>query len=514
MVPHFIFVLFKVRLVMSFVPGKFHRKLLLPFVLAAFTQTAYAATTDYELLLPQASEDTAYLLPISQALSDGNLVRAETLVRDRIGMAPDDAIAWEVLGVTLALGGDASGADTAYAKAVELEPKRLSAWVKRGDLAEAAGKMPDAMRYWTAAIEIAPTYAAAHQRLGSAYAAARDLPRAIEHLEAAVAIEKPDVFDIKTELAFVYNKAGRPGDTLALLGDGASTTDARLLLALGNAHAQLGDTGTALSRYQRGLDAAPDDNALLKAKGALEVETGDMANAVKTLSKPAAATPVDSFSNLQYARALLATGNSADAIAAAERAISSDETSDIARQALFVAARAHLVSRDFPAATETTARLVALFPDDPASWREHAGIQGATGQYAAAKDIYDEAIARFDSDAQLLRGRSIVNLRLGQIDAAAEDAGLAANLAPEWLEPHFLLGEIEQARGENDKAEAAFRAALAINPAHWPSMVKTAALRLAAGDTAEALHLAENAVEISDGAREAQDVLDMVKAAQ
>lgn len=113
-----------------------------------------------------------------------------------------------------------------------------------------------------------------------------------------------------------------------------------------------------------------------------------------------------------------------------------------------------------------------------------------------------------------MRGRSIVNLRLGQIDAAAEDAGLAANLAPEWLEPHFLLGEIEQARGENDKAEAAFRAALAINPAHWPSMVRTATLRLAAGDTAEALRLAENAVETSGGAQEAQDILDMVKAAQ
>ncbi|QCO58098.1 tetratricopeptide repeat protein (plasmid) [Pseudorhodobacter turbinis] len=497
---------------MSIVPGKLRTKMLLPLVLAAFTQTAYAATTDYELLLPQAPKDTAYLLPISQALSDGNLAQAETLVRARVGIAPEDAVAWEVLGVTLALGGDASGADAAYAKAVELEPKRLSAWVKRGDLAEAAGKMPDAMTYWTAAIEIAPAYAAAHQRLGGAYAAAGNLPRAIEHLEAAVAIEKPDVFAVKTELALVYNRAGRPGDTLALLADAATKKDARLMLALGNAHAQLGDAETALSQYQRGIDAAPDDNALLKAKGALQVETGDMTNAVATLSKPAAAMPVDSFSNLQYARALLATGNSTDAIAAAERAASTDKTSDIARQALFVAARAHLLNRDFPKAIETTAQLVALFPDDPASWREHAAISGAIGRYPAAKDIYDEAIARFDNDAELLRGRSIVNLRLGQIDAAAEDAGLAASLAPDWLEPRFLLGEIEQARGQNDKAEAAFRAALAINPAHWPSMVNTAALRLAAGDTAEALQLAQMAVEASGGAQAALDVLGKAKA--
>lgn len=489
-------------------------------VFAAFAQTASAATLGREILLPPVSSETAYLLPISEALDDGNLTRAETLVRARLDKAPEDAVAWEVLGVTLALANDAEGADAAYARAVGLDPGRLSAWVKRGDLAEATGNLSDALDYWAAPLDIVPTYAPAHQRLGVAYADAGDLPRAIEHLEAAVSAEDAAESGTRTDLAFVYNRAGRPGDTLALLADPDTTAEAgatggaRMMLALGNAHAQLGDIGRALSFYGRGLDLAPEDNALLKAKGALLIETGDAAQAAAVLSRPAAAEPVDAFANLEYARALLASGNPAGAIAAAERAVNASDAPDISRQALSVAARAYLVNRDFPAATETTARLVALFPNDPASWREHAAIRGATGQYEAAKGIYDEAISRFANDAELLRGRSVVEVRLGQLDAAAEDAALASSSAPSWLEPRFLLGEIERARGQNDKAEEAFRAALALDPDHWPSLVNVAALRLEAGDTEEALRLAQRAVEISGGARAASDLLKRAQTQQ
>jgi tetratricopeptide (TPR) repeat protein len=170
------------------------------------------------------------------------------------------------------------------------------------------------------------------------------------------------------------------------------------------------------------------------------------------------------------------------------------------------------MTRNFTGATETTSKLVALLPDDPAAWREHAAIRGATGEYEASKQIYDEAIARFSDDAELLRGRSVVNVRLGQLDAAAQDAGLAANAAPGWIEPRFMLGEIERARGRNDQAEAAFQAALAIAPDHWPSLVNVATLRLAAGDKAEALRLAERAVEISGGAQAATEALEKIRA--
>jgi tetratricopeptide (TPR) repeat protein len=499
---------------MPFVFSRLCAKTLFPLVFfACLTHAAYAATSDIESLLPEPSKDTAYLLPISQALTEGKFSDAETLVRARLSVAPEDAIAWEVLGVALALSGDANGADMAYAKAVELEPKRLSAWVKRGDLAEASGNMQDALTYWAAAIEIAPLYGAAHQRLGVAYADAGDLPRAIEHLEAAVAADDTARSAFRIELALVYNRAGRPNDALALFPDDGvfaqtdAPADMRVMLALGNAHAQMGDVDKALSLYQRGIDLAPEDIALLKAKGALLVETGDAEQAAALLSKPAAAEPVDAYSNAQYARALLALAKPTEAIAAAERAIGAGGAPDIARQAFSVVARAHLLNRDFPAAIETTSRLVSLMPDDPAAWREHAGIRGATGQYEAAKEIYDAAISRFDGDAELLRGRSIVKVRLGQLESAADDAVLASTAAPGWLEPRFLLGEVERARGRNEAAEEAFRSALVINPDHWPSLVNVASLRLAAGDAAEAVRLAQRAVEISGGAQAATEIL-------
>lgn len=164
--------------------------------------------------------------------------------------------------------------------------------------------------------------------------------------------------------------------------------------------------------------------------------------------------------------------------------------------------------------TGTTGRLVALLPEDPAAWREHAAVSGATGQYEAAKAIYDEALSPFDADAELFRGRSIVNVRLGQLEAADADATRAADLVPGWPEPRFLLGEIERAKGHGAAAEEAFRAALALDADHWPSLVNLAALRLEAGDTEQALTLAQQAVELSGGAAAATDMLQKAQGGQ
>ncbi|MEP2427970.1 MAG: tetratricopeptide repeat protein, partial [Tateyamaria sp.] len=139
---------------------------------------------------------------------------------------------------------------------------------------------------------------------------------------------------------------------------------------------------------------------------------------------------------------------------------------------------------------------------------------GATGQYEAAKSIYDEAIARFPQDAELLRGRSIVKVRLNQLASAAQDAALAVKVAPKWLEARFLLGEIQRARGENDKAEGTFRSALTLDPDHWPSLVNIATLRLAEGDAAAASRLAQRAVTLPGNAQPAADILKKVQAQQ
>jgi len=485
-------------------------------LLSAVAQTSEAATFGSEMLIPQPSEDTAYLLPISEALDSGNLARAEGLVRARLDAVPQDAIAWEILGVTLALGGRSGEADAAYATAVKIEPARLSAWVKWGDLAEAMGNKPDAMRHWASAIEIAPTYGPANQRLGAAYADAGDLTRAISHFEAALAADVAGTSGVRTELAFAYNRAERPKDTLALFSDPATTAEAdvRRVLALGNAHAQLGENEKALSLYQQGIDAAPQDNALLKAQGALLVSLGQADKAVLSLAAPASAEPVDAFANLQYAIGLLALGRPVEAVTAADRAATASESEDISRQALTILARAYLATGNFSEATAATTRLIDMLPDDPTAWREHAAILGAAGQYGDAKSIYDKAIAQFVGDAPLLRGRSMVNIRLGDLDSAAQDAVAAAEAAPTWLEPQYILGEIEQSRGKGDAAEAAFRAALLRDPNHWPSLVKLAGLRLDAGDAGEALSLSQQAVNLSNGAQAATDMQNRALAQQ
>jgi tetratricopeptide (TPR) repeat protein len=461
--------------------------------------------------LPEPTAQTPYLLPISAALDAGDFTRAESLVRERLAEEPQDAVAWEVLGVVLSVREDVQGADEAYAKAVEIDPRRLTAWVKRGDLAEAAGDPAQALVYWQGAAEVAPTYRPANERLGRAYADARDMDKATGYYEAAVAAETPDEVGAKADLALVYNQTGRAADTLTLLApwdDAQAEATAPVLLALGNAYAQTGNAEAALARYERGLSVEPENTGIARAMGALLVAVGQPERAIGVLEAVAAAEPVDAFANLTYARALAIQGRHPEAITAAERALEVSGTTDIAQQALSVEARSQLFDQDPDAAIATAARLARLFPERVEAWRENAAIVAATGRYAAAKGLYDEALEQFADDAPLLRGRSLVNIRLEDLEAAAGDAAAAARVDPGWREARFLMGEIARARGKPREAEAAFHAALEIDPGHWPSVLNLARLAQATGDVDTARDLATRAVDLSGGDKAAQDLLD------
>ncbi|SDZ72912.1 tetratricopeptide repeat protein [Rubrimonas cliftonensis] len=491
------------------------------FAAAAFALALAAApsgaATIVDRLDRQADEaQEGYLVPIAEALAAGDIDRAETLIQARLEAEPDDALAWELLGVASALSGDAAGADAAYARAIALDPGRLTAWIKRGDLADAYGDMEGARRAWLGALDVNPRYAIAHERLGFYYATAGRPDAAISHLEQALAASAADGDRLEADLAFLYNRADRPKDALTLLkrwdeaaarGDAAPSLQ---MLALGNAHFALGDAETAIARYRLGLATAPGDGALLRAFGAALLATGDAEGAAAALEGPAAAEPIDAFANAQRGRALLAIGRPAEAVDAAERAIEAENGASAAT--LMLAARARLAAGEADAAADAARRLVALHPDEPAAWREQSTILGALGRYDAALAASDAGLARFPEDAAMLRGRSLANLRLGRLDAAAADAAGAAAVAPDWLEPRYLLGVIEEARGDAVAAEAAYRAALAVAPDHALSLNNLAMLRLRAGAAEEALPLAQRSVSLA-GVAATYDTLAQVLAA-
>jgi tetratricopeptide (TPR) repeat protein len=279
------------------------------------------------------------------------------------------------------------------------------------------------------------------------------------------------------------------------------------MLALGNAHVALGDAETAIARYRLALEETPDERTLQRALGATLVSTGDADGAVAVLEGPAAAEPVDAFANTELAKAFIATNRPADAAAAAERAASVDAT------ALSLAARAHLLAGDPAAAVDAVDRLVARRPDDPGSWREQGAILGALGRYRDAADVFTAGLERFPGDAALYRGRSMAHVRLNTLDAAAEDATRAASLAPRWLEPRFLLGTIEEARGDGSAATAAYREALSLDADHWPTLIRLSALSLSAGNAGAAKSLAERAVAASGEQAAALEALEAANAA-
>lgn len=487
------------------------RYALLGLSLAGFAGQGGAKTLDY---LPDDSTDISYLATISKALDAGAFGRAEELLRARLESVPDDAIAWEVLGVALALQGQVAAADEAYEKATDLDPNRLSAWVKRGDLAEASGDLATAQTHWSGALAVRPTYAAANERLGRALAATQDFERAIPYFETVIATEDPDALGVKAELALIYNQQGRARDTLALLAPWAKTTaepQPAALLALGNAHVQLNAIDSALLSYERGLAAAPDNMAIARALGALLVQQGEMTRAAELLSGPASATPVDAFAALNYGQALASLGQYPEAVVAARQAADATNDTGLKRQALALLSRSHLLNNARAEAVSAAASVVDLAPEDVTAWRDYIAIVAAVGEYQQAVGLYDQTLTRFPADAPLLRGRSLAYIRLGNLEAAAADAEAAAKAAPDWIEPRFLMGEIASAQGKDWAADKAFRSVLNIAPDHWPSLLKLARLAQKEGVLDEAETFAQRAVAASGNAPAAQEALTEIR---
>ncbi|MFH1726395.1 MAG: tetratricopeptide repeat protein [Elusimicrobiota bacterium] len=123
-------------------------------------------------------------------------------------------------------------------------------------------------------------------------------------------------------------------------------------------------------------------------------------------------------------------------------------------------------------------------------------------QYAEALREYEAALELDAQSAFMCQQAAELALGMGRTERALEFAGRFVELSPEDPEAHHLLGSVHWARGDVDRAKAAFEKTLELNPGHQDALLALGNLLSAQSpDTAKKYlrdYIAENPEDASE----------------
>jgi Flp pilus assembly protein TadD len=183
-------------------------------------------------------------------------------------------------------------------------------------------------------------------------------------------------------------------------------------------------------------------------------------------------------------------------------------------------ARVHIGRHDYAAALSATDRAIALSPD--AEWphrlasialsgmhRTAAGRRAARESVRLAPNAWQTHVQLASAAASHAKflGRTFGSLRPGRGKALREARAAAARarqLAPNEADPWFVLGYTEQIAGRTRRSRAAYRQALALDPAHAMAHNNLAAHDIGGGALIRAAGALRSALGANPQSRTAQ----------
>ena len=189
------------------------------------------------------------------ALAGADFAAAIGLASAVIEADPNDAAAWDVLGLARFRAGDAPGAALAARQAADLPPATVGRLTNLGVYLRGAGRDDEAEAAYRAAIEVSPDFAAAHHNLGNLLMDAGRLAEAGDSLRQALNLD-PEHAEAWRSLGMTLQRAGWMEDAV---------TAFRRLLEVSPGHARgLNDLGGCLMALER------QDQALAAFEEAIE----------------------------------------------------------------------------------------------------------------------------------------------------------------------------------------------------------------------------------------------------
>jgi Flp pilus assembly protein TadD len=355
------------------------------------------------------------LTEAAQAISNGQLPRAEQLLNSVLKTLPNDADALNLLGVVRAKQDRKRDAERLFRRALASSPSHLGAHINLSELLTTTNRPAEALPILISAHKLAPDRSEITLKLGMLYANQRDYQQATQVLEEALT-SKPDDVPTLRALARVARATGNFEKALSHL------IEARRLAP--QSPAVLYDFGVTTLQMDLVLDALPvfeqlhrdhpREPAYLYGLAAANWRKGNTAETTRLLNQYVTIKPRDPSGWYLLGAALLRQEKTSEANAALEK--SHLLKGDVDTVYLFAVSFDKLGDRH--AAIKIFQEIVRTYPDHAATRAALGTIYRESGRYAEARVELERAVALDANDLRANYQLGLVYAKLGEKDAA------------------------------------------------------------------------------------------------
>ncbi len=384
---------------------------------------------------------------IRELILKGELVEAESALRERLTENADDAAALNLYGVVLARRGDQLGARSYFKRAIAAAPEEPSYLVNFGLLLAQQGDMLRASELLERATTLDPNWSRAHSQLGELALATGQMDAAEQRFRTALRADENDA-------------QAHVGMAQVLLGRG--------------------DLDAALVHARAGIVGLPEDARAQAVLGMALLGKGHYAFARTALENAVRFEPGNTRLRRMAARAQLSDGDAAQCLATLrELPELGPEDAPMLRALCENAVRAGLHAE----LIELLDRALPLFPDETRMVHAAAESRVRTGRTEDALELLTRH-THARSESSLWMHRLGLLAKLGRADQAYVLAGTWRDMAPQHADAHAEFATGAELRGEIASARAAAEMALSLDPGHAKALTILTAHELHAGKPA------------------------------
>ncbi|HEY1328396.1 MAG TPA: tetratricopeptide repeat protein [Casimicrobiaceae bacterium] len=386
----------------------------------------------------------------------GRLREAETLYRDVLARAPDEADALHRLGIIAWQGGGREAGIELLKRAIAVRPADAEMHHDLGNVLQSGGRLDEALACYRRTVELEPGHADAHFNAGTVLQQQGRLDEAAACYREAL-VHAPDLADAHVNLGTLDERAGRLEQAVTRYERALalSPRSVHALYNLGNALRMLGRFDEAAARYRDtlALDAS-HVMARINLGGALLAQ-GLVEEASAMYREALAQRPDLMTAHYGHARALEAQGRVDDAIGRYRKALRlapghaglhNDLGTALAKQG-----RTQDACAEFRAAIALQPQLAEAHNNLGHALHAVGDLAGSVASYRAALALRDTPEVR----ANLAQGLRAIE---HGADVPEADALLLQALTEGWARPEDLARavarRIEQARPAADDVRA------------------------------------------------------------